>query len=205
MDDHQAGSLGVAGTTAAAAVDALGLGEGSTVLIIGASGGVGTFAVQLARRAGAHVLATAKPGDESLLTDLGAAETVDYTGDLVAAVRAAHPDGVDGLIDLVNRDHGAFAEMAGLVRDGGTASSAVGGAGEEHTIGGVSVVNVSGEAARLGSVADLVAEGALASRDHGDLPARGRGARARGVHQRPHARQTSDHDALTGFGVRRAW
>ena len=161
VDDHQAGSLGVAGTTAAAAVDALGLREGSTVLIVGATGGVGTFAVQLARRAGAHVIATAKPGDEALLTDLGAAETVDYTGDLVAAVRAAHADGVDGLIDLVNRDHGAFAEMTGLVRDGGTASSAVGGAGEERTIGGVSVVNVSGEAARLASVADLAAEGAL--------------------------------------------
>jgi len=93
--------------------------------------------------------------------DLGAAETVDYTGDLVAAVRAAHADGVDGLIDLVNRDHRAFAEVTGLVRDGGTASSAVGGAGEEHTIGGVSVVNVSGDAARLAWVADLVAEGAL--------------------------------------------
>ena len=65
------------------------------MLVIGAGGGVGSFAVQLAARRGASVIATAKPGDEQRLRDLGAAETIDYTEqDLVAAVRERHPDGV---------------------------------------------------------------------------------------------------------------
>ena len=161
IDDDQAGSLGVAGTTAATAIEALGLGEGSTVLIIGATGGVGSFAIQLAASAGAHVIATARPGDEGFVTDLGARETVDYTGDLMGTIRDHHAAGVDGVIDLVNRDQAAFAEVAGLVRDGGTATSAVGGAGEATSIGGVTVVNVSGDATRLSGLADGVAQGAL--------------------------------------------
>jgi NADPH:quinone reductase-like Zn-dependent oxidoreductase len=129
------------------------------VLVVGATGGVGTFAIQLAARRGARVIATALPGDEGLVTDLGAAETIDYTGDLVAAIRELHPDGIDALIDAVNRDPSVFADLAGLVRDGGHAASVVGGAGEATAIAGVTVSNVGGNSAHLAALAGFVAAG----------------------------------------------
>jgi len=126
LDFAQAAALPVAGLTALAAVDAVDPHPGDVVLVIGAGGGVGSFAVQLAAQRGAGVIATAKPGDEQRLLDLGAAETIDYTSeDLTTAVRERHPDGVRGLIDLVNHADG-FAPGAGLVQAGGRAASPVG-------------------------------------------------------------------------------
>ena len=161
LDDLQASSLGVAGTTAMSAVEALGLAEGATVLVVGATGGVGTFAIQLAALRGARPIASVRPGDEFFVTDLGAAETVDYTAEPVATVRERWPGGVDALIDLVNRDPGAFAEVAGLVRDGGRAVSALGGAGESTSIGNVTVANIGSNPAYLTPLAEMVADGRL--------------------------------------------
>ena len=161
VNDEQAGSLGVAGTTAMSAVEAVDPAAGATVLIVGATGGVGAFAIQLAAARGAHVIASVRSGDEDFVTGLGAAETVDYTGDLAAAVRDRYPDGVDAAIDLVNRDPAGFAALVGLVRDGGSAASAVGGAGEATEIGGVSVANVGGDPSHLAALGVLVAAGTL--------------------------------------------
>ena len=160
LSDVDAGSLAVAGTTAMSAVDAVDPG-GRRVLIVGATGGVGTFAIQLAKLRGAHVIASVRPGDEGFVTDLGADETVDYTGDVVAAIRERHPDGVDAVIDAVNREPGPFASLAGVVRPGGDATSVVGGAGESSDIDGVSVTNVGGNPAHLLGLADLVVSGKL--------------------------------------------
>ena len=159
VDDQQAGSLGVAATTARSALDALHLTEGARVLVVGATGGVGSFAVQLAVAGGAHVIASVRPGDEQFVTDLGAAETVDYTGDLGTTVSERYPEGVDCLIDLVNRDPEAFASLASLVRKGGRAASAVGGAGQADEIDGVAVSNVNSNPALLDTVAGMVADG----------------------------------------------
>jgi NADPH:quinone reductase-like Zn-dependent oxidoreductase len=161
LDDLQASSLGVAGTTAMSAVEALGLAEGATVLVVGATGGVGTFALQLAALRGAHPIASVRPGDEFFVAELRAAETVDYSADLPAIVREVYPGGVDALIDLVNRDPMAFAALAGLVRDGGRAVSAVGGAGESSLIGTVAVANISSNPAYLTPLAEMVADGRL--------------------------------------------
>ena len=161
VDHQQAGSLGVAGTTAMSAVDAIDPSRGATVLIVGATGGVGTFAVQLAAARGANVIATIKPGDEDVVTGLGAAETVDYSNDVIGAVRERHPDGVDAVIDLVNRDPGAFGALASLVRAGGRAVSALGGAGGETEIGGVEVRNIGSDPSHLGMLASMIEEGKL--------------------------------------------
>jgi NADPH:quinone reductase-like Zn-dependent oxidoreductase len=159
VDDEQAGSLGVAGTTAMSAIDATDPTAGATVLIVGATGGVGSFAIQLAALRGAHVIATVRPGDEDFVTGLGAAETVDYSDDLAKTVRERHPDGVDVLIDLVNRDTSAFSASVGVVRDGGRAASVVGAAGESTEIGNVAVSNASGDPSRLAPLATLVGQG----------------------------------------------
>jgi NADPH:quinone reductase-like Zn-dependent oxidoreductase len=158
LSDVDAGSLAVAGTTALSAVEAVDPSGGAHVLIVGATGGVGSFAVQLATLRGAHVIGTIRPGDEDFVTDLGAAETVDYTGDVVAAIRERYPDGIDAVIDAVNRDHDPFAALAGLIRNGGRATSTVGGAGESSAIGDVMVSNAGGNPSYLPALADLVVQ-----------------------------------------------
>jgi NADPH2:quinone reductase len=156
LSTPDAGSLGVAGTTAMSAVEAVDPRVGTSVLIIGATGGVGTFAIQLAALRGAHVIASVRPGDEEFVTDLGAAETLDYTQDVVATIRARYPDGVDAVIDAVNRDPAEFAKLAELVAEGGRAASVVGGAGEESRIGNATVSNANANPAHLTRLADLV-------------------------------------------------
>jgi NADPH:quinone reductase-like Zn-dependent oxidoreductase len=161
VDDVQVGSLGVAGTTAMSAVDAIQPSPGATVLIVGATGGVGTFAIQLAAARGASVIATIKPGDEDVVTGLGAAETVDYSNDVIGAVRERHPDGIDSVIDLVNRDLGGFGELTGLVHTGGRAVSAVGAAGEASQIGEIDVRNIGSDPSHLGVLAAMIEGGNL--------------------------------------------
>ena len=76
--------------------------------VAGATGGVGSLAVQLAARAGARVLAPALPEDESFLRELGVSDVVPRDGDVAAAVRELVPDGVDALLDLVNYAPGTY-------------------------------------------------------------------------------------------------
>ncbi len=116
LEFTEAAALPLAGVTALVSVDAVDPREGDTVLIVGADGGVGSYAVQLAAKRGATVIATAKPDDEQRLRDLGAAETIDYTReDIAAAVGAHHREGVSALIDFVNQAD-RFAPLADLVR-----------------------------------------------------------------------------------------
>ena len=116
IDYTVAAGLGLAGTAAIDAVDAAGLGAGATVLIAGATGGVGQQAIQLAAKAGAVVIATAStPESVELVTRLGAAHTVDYEGDVAAQVAAISPDGVDVVLHFA----GAPAELIPLVKPGG--------------------------------------------------------------------------------------
>ena len=116
-----AGALGLSGTAAVMSVAAIAPAAGETVLISGATGGVGACAVQLAAGRGAQVIATALPGDQAdFVRSLGATHTVDYRGDLAAAVRAIRPGGVDGAIHLAG-DGLQLAEL--LVPDGRIAST----------------------------------------------------------------------------------
>jgi NADPH:quinone reductase-like Zn-dependent oxidoreductase len=127
LDVAAAGVAPLAGIAALAAGDALALSEGQTILIVGATGGVGSFAVQLAARAAATVIAPALAEDADYLRELGVTEHLDRDGDVVAAVRDRHPDGVDALLDLVSYAPGAFD---GALRDGARVASSNGAAGE---------------------------------------------------------------------------
>ncbi len=130
LDLEAAGCAALAGVTAMACIDALDLSGGETVLVIGANGGVGSFAVQLAVQAGAEVLAPGLPEDEEYLRDLGVSAVLDRDADVAASVRELRPDGVDALADLASRDSGVFEAHASALREGGRASSPVGAAGE---------------------------------------------------------------------------
>ncbi len=162
LEFTEAAALPLAGVTALVAVDAVDPHENDTVLVVGADGGVGSYAVQLAARRSATVIATAKPDDEQRLRELGAAETIDYTQQNIAAVvRERHPDGVNALIDLVNQAED-FAPLADLVRDGGRAASSLGAADEEGLAGrNIAATNVmaSADASVIARLAELVVGG----------------------------------------------
>jgi NADPH2:quinone reductase len=121
VDDIVAAALPTAGGAGLALVDSVKPISGKTVLIVGAGGGVGSFATQFAARAGANVIANARASAAGRMRGYGAAETIDHTEvSLPEAVRPAHPDGIDALIDVAS-DADDFAELASLVRPGGTA------------------------------------------------------------------------------------
>jgi NADPH2:quinone reductase len=116
-----AAALPTSGATALEIVESLEPLARKTLLMIGAAGGVGSFATQLAADAGAHVIAVAHAGAAERMHAYGAAEAVDYTAVSVPdAVRRTHPDGIDVLVDVAS-DADGFAALASLVRPGGTA------------------------------------------------------------------------------------
>jgi NADPH:quinone reductase-like Zn-dependent oxidoreductase len=99
MDFAVAASLPAAIETAARALDQLGVTDGSTVLINGASGNVGGAAVQLAVARGACVIGTASPANHDYVRSLGA-QPVAYGEGMVDRVRALAPEGVDLALDV---------------------------------------------------------------------------------------------------------
>jgi NADPH:quinone reductase-like Zn-dependent oxidoreductase len=104
-----AGALYVAGTTAFAAVRSVALKPGDTVAIAGAAGGVGTIAVQLAKRAGASVLGIAGPSNDDWLAAHGVV-AVNYGDGLANRLRVAAPDGrIDAFLDFFG---GGYVELA---------------------------------------------------------------------------------------------
>jgi NADPH2:quinone reductase len=121
LDPVVAAALPTAGGTGLALVASLEPLAGKTVLIVGAGGGVGSFATQFAVNAGARVIANVRAAAAGRMRGYGAAETVDHTEvSLPGALRQAHPDGIDVLIDLVS-DADGFAALAALVQPDGTA------------------------------------------------------------------------------------
>jgi NADPH:quinone reductase-like Zn-dependent oxidoreductase len=113
VDDRTAATLAIAGSTAAAALAIVQPGPGDTLLIGGAGGGVGVFAVQLARLAGARVIGTGSATSADALRALGS-EPVAYGDGLVARVRALAPDGVTAAIDLYGTDTAQAARELGV-------------------------------------------------------------------------------------------
>lgn len=157
-----AGALGLAGTAAVDSLDAVGLKEGETVLIAGATGGVGAIAVQYAASLGARVIATALPGAQAeFISSLGGAniQFVDYTGDLAAQVKILAPEGVHAALHLA----GDGAALADLLVPGGRLASTLGfgpDAVEGRDLTAVSVM-ADANAATLERLAADVAAGRL--------------------------------------------
>lgn len=158
VDSASAGAAPVAALTAMAAIKALELQEGETVLIVGAAGGVGCFAVQLARRAGAHIIAPGLPEDEGFLVDLGVDHVIPRDGDVVAQTRELEDGGVAALIDTVSGSPDDLEVYATALAEGGRVASPTRAAGE-----GASRNNVGGstEGGALEDLGRLLDEGAL--------------------------------------------
>jgi NADPH:quinone reductase-like Zn-dependent oxidoreductase len=128
VDTAQAGAAPLAALTALTTVDALQLSAGQTVLVVGATGGVGSLIVQLAKAAGATVIAPGLAEDEEFLRGLGVDELLARDGDLVAAARERYPDGVDALVDAVTPFQPTPYDA--VLADGGRIASPTNAAGE---------------------------------------------------------------------------
>jgi NADPH:quinone reductase-like Zn-dependent oxidoreductase len=157
LDAAAASCLPLAGLTAwQSLVEVLEVGEGDTVLVHAASGGVGHLAVQIARSRGARVVGTASARNHAYLSSLGA-EPVVYGEGLADRVHALAPDGVDAVLDLVG---GAALEASpGLLRTPGRLVSIV----DADTVArlGGTYVFVRPDAAQLTGLARLADEGRL--------------------------------------------
>lgn len=158
----QAAALPTSGGTAIAAVDTLAAADGDSVAIVGAAGGVGSIATQLAAARGLRVIAVTKGEHADFVRGLGAAEVVDYTeGDVAAQLRQRYPEGVAGIVDLFDDAPGAAA-LAGAVRPGGriVSSSAM---GLDQALSGQAVTGhfIGPALDRVGELGDLAAAGRL--------------------------------------------
>jgi NADPH:quinone reductase-like Zn-dependent oxidoreductase len=121
----EAAALPTPGLTAMDLVEAADPREGETALVVGATGGVGSYAVQLAARRGARVIVTARRANEAFVRKLGTAETIDHTReDIVESVRAAHPEGIETIIDVVSAPD-VLSRMTRLLKKGGRLASSV--------------------------------------------------------------------------------
>ena len=110
-----ASTLPLNAITAVQSLDLIDLAPDQTLLVTGAAGAVGGYLVELGAARGLHVVALAGDADEATVRRWGARTFVGRSADPAAAVRAAFPDGVDGVIDPANLRSAVF----GAVREGG--------------------------------------------------------------------------------------
>lgn len=163
----EAATLPLNAVTADRALDMAGLAAGQTLLVTGAAGAVGGFAVQLAALRGIRTVAVASAADAERVRELGASEFVARTEPLAEAVRALVPGGVDAVIDAAVL--GIVAHEA--LRGGGTFVALVR-PFAPPPIRGTSVVvqEAYADGARLAGLAALVDAGVLTLRVADTLP-----------------------------------
>lgn len=116
----EAAALPTSGMTAHQLLEKAGLHRGQTLLIVGATGGVGSFTVQLAAAKGLHVIGTASSEElAAQVKGYGASEVVLYKDTpVIDQMKSLYPAGVDGLIDLVSNKE-MFAKLTELVKENG--------------------------------------------------------------------------------------
>ncbi|MGI8646957.1 MAG: NADPH:quinone reductase [Acidimicrobiales bacterium] len=167
VDPVAASTLPLNALTAEQALDLLALTAGQALLITGAAGALGGYAVTLAHRRGLRVFATAAAHDEVAVREFGADVFVARTTDLSSAVRAVLPGGVDGVLDaarigLAARD---------CVRDGGS-FVAVNDPDMPPSVRGITVqtVHVHHDGNRLAELVQAVDAGTISPRVTKILP-----------------------------------
>jgi NADPH:quinone reductase-like Zn-dependent oxidoreductase len=170
LTDEQAASLPVAAIAALGSLELLGLTANQRLVVMGATGAVGGYAVQMARARGAHVIATVR-GDADEARHLGAEEVYDTKAiEVIDALRTSHPDGVDAVLDLVN-DSKAIRRDTEILRPGGSLVSTIFAADEgwfaerqikAHNIDGNTNPLASREG--LNQVARMLVEGKITAR-----------------------------------------
>jgi NADPH:quinone reductase-like Zn-dependent oxidoreductase len=163
----EASALPVSALAARLMVDAAAVGDGDLVLITGAAGMVGGFALQLAAARGARAIAAVRGSDAEEARRLGAETVLDAGGELEVAVRGRWQDGVDACLDTVGLRAGALV----CVRDGGRFVTSVPTALPDAARGiAPETVQVQPDAGALAELADRAAAGELTVRIAEVLP-----------------------------------
>ena len=122
---EEAAAIPCAALTAHQALMSAGLAHGATLAVLNGSGGVGHFALQLAKIAGARSVATSGPGNQEFVLAQGASGAIDHTrDDLVGAVTSRFPGGADIVLDAIGGD--PLASALDIVKPGGVVVSVVG-------------------------------------------------------------------------------
>lgn len=162
-----AATFGLNALTALQGLELLDLRAGETLLVTGAAGGVGGYAIELAKHRGLTVIAVAGEDDEALVTGLGADHLIPRSADLATAVRALVPGGADAVLDAAVL--GVAAQEG--VRSGGRHLHVVAG-GAPPALRGITVHTVCIDATTggLADVVALVASGVLSTRVAGTYP-----------------------------------
>ena len=164
ISEAEGAAMALAGVSALMSVEAADLKPKDVAVVVGASGGIGSYAVQLARLKGAHVVGVTSTGHIDYVKGLGADEVIDRNaGDVLDAIKARHHDGVAAIIDT-GSDAPSLARLSEGVRDGGSVTSMKGAAAVDELakrdIKGTNVrTQVTTE--RLEHLADLAATGKL--------------------------------------------
>jgi len=162
LDFVTAAALPLAGAAAVAAVDAVDPQPGQVVLVNGASGGVGSYAVQMLAGRGVTVVATGTSEDTKRLSSLGASTIVDFTaGPVAEQVRATYPEGVDALVNLTGFT--ADAVPLDAVRSGGKVSTTTG-VPDEQTLAAAGLTGTTIMARPVREVTGPLAEQAAAGK-----------------------------------------
>lgn len=164
LSDIEAAALPLAGVSALVCVDAADPKPKDVVVVVGASGGIGSYAVQLAKGRGAHVIGVTHTANIDYVKGLGADEVIDRTaGDVSEALQSKHHEGVASIIDT-GSDAASLAALSEAVRKGGTVISMKGAAApDELTKRGLKGVNIQTQVntERLDTLAKLSADGKL--------------------------------------------
>ena len=164
LSDVDAAALPLAGVSALMCVDAAAPKPKDVVVVVGASGGIGSYAVQLAKLRGAHVIGVTHPANIDYVKGLGADEVIDRTaGAVVDALKSKHSDGVAAIIDA-GGDAASLAALSEAVRKGGTVISMKGAAApDELAKRGIKGVNIQTQinTERLETLAKLSTDGKL--------------------------------------------
>lgn len=158
LDSLRAAGIPESGLTAVCLLRAVRLAADESVLVIGATGGIGLYAVQLAHALGSRVIATSTEEDEEYLRGLGAADTVKYkNADVVEETLRLVPGGVDVVVDLVNSGD-QLTNTARAARPGGRLVSPL--YGPDDLGGEVSPVYIGTFKAEPGDLEGLAARAA---------------------------------------------
>jgi NADPH2:quinone reductase len=164
IEDEEAAALPLAGVSALMCVDAAAPKAKDVVVVVGASGGIGSYAVQLAKSRGAHVIGVTSKANIDYVKGLGADEVIDRTaGDVLDALKSKHHDGVASIIDT-GSDAPTLARLSEAVRKGGSVISMKGAsAPDELAKRGVKGVNIQTQVntERLETLAKLSTDGKL--------------------------------------------
>jgi len=170
VSDDEAAALPIPAVTALGSLDLLGVAAGQRLVVMGATGGVGGYAVQMASARSVHVIATVR-GDADEARRLGALEVYDgKAADVVGAIHASYPGGVDAVLDLVNGPD-TIRRDAEILRPGGALVSTIYAANEAwfaerqiaaHNIASSANANSSPEG--LSEIARMLQAGVISAR-----------------------------------------